>query len=149
MPSLQFLRYRRTVVPGGVHQQNYQQSPKQGTSVAKRWVPLAAGTIPLVDALAPVPALPPNRGTRSSPAKLPEQPQARHLGGKEVGPSRSGDDTTGGCPSSSSCATAQQNYQSSPKQGTSVAKRWVPPAAGTIPLVHALAPVPALPPNRG
>src|SRR3954469_5851323 len=109
MPSPQFLRYRRTVVLG-VHQQNYQSSPKQGTSVAKRWVPPAAGTIPLVHALAPVPALPPNRGTRSSPAKLPEQPQARHLGGKEVGPSRSGDDTARSCPRPSSCATAEPWY---------------------------------------
>src|SRR3954469_8336888 len=106
MPYLQFLRYRRTVVPE-VHQQNYQSSPKQGTSVAKRWVPRAAGTIPLVDALAPVLALPPNRGRRSSPAKLPEHPRGRPLGGKEVGPSRSADDTAGGCPSSSSCATAE------------------------------------------
>src|SRR3954451_21942321 len=43
----------------------------------------------------------------------------------------------------------QRNYQSSPGQGSSVAKSWVPPAAGTIPLVDALAPVLALLRNRG
>src|SRR3954470_20932520 len=142
-------------------QRNYQSSPGQGSSVAKRWVPPAAGTIPLVDALAPVLALLRNRGRAAhqqnyqsspgqgssvgvtwvpaacgaiplvdaqlwflhyrtsvgryhAPAKLPEQPRARELGGKDVGPSRSGNDTAGGCPSSSSCATAEPWSSSSP-----------------------------------
>src|SRR5216110_3137107 len=86
---------------------------------------------------------------RATCSELQEQPRAKELDGREMGPSRRGNDTAGECPSSSPTGSlpkpttgrAAANYQSSPGQRSSMGERWVPHAAGTIPLVNAPAPV--------